>query len=551
MNNKLLVLSMAAILGLAACGDGDNGTNGNNGNDGNNGDNGNDGNNGDNGADGKDWTAVNEWYIDGQRRVTKAADISVNNDAGAAKNVILFVGDGMGISTVTAARILEGQLKGQTGEENSLSFETLPHLGLAKTYNVDGQTPDSAGTMTAMVTGVKTDVGVLSQAEGVTRGNCASTSGQNLVTSLELAAMAGLSTGVVSTARITHATPAATFAHAPERNWESDADLPAEAVTNGCKDIASQLLDFSYGNGINVVMGGGRRAFIPNTVTDAEGKNGKRLDGRNLTDEWTAKYANSTYVEDRDGFLAIDPATTDHALGLFNSSHMEYDFDRTVDGVEGEPSLAEMTAKTIDILKKNDKGFILIIEAGRIDHAHHAGNAARALYDTIALSEAVRVAMEKTSSKDTLLVVTADHSHVFTIAGYPTRGNPILGLVKGNDASGLPGVTNSTDSNGLPYTTVGYTNGRGFANLSTGGDERYGYPIEAGRVNLNYVDPQSAGFHQEALIPLSSETHAGEDVGIFASGPGSHLVQGTVEQNHIFHVINHAANLVVKAEAAQ
>lgn len=542
MNKKLLVLSMAAILGLTACGDGDNGTNGNNGND---------GNNGDNGADGKDWTAVNEWYIDGQRRVTKAADISVNNDAGAAKNVILFVGDGMGISTVTAARILEGQLKGQTGEENSLSFETLPHLGLAKTYNVDGQTPDSAGTMTAMVTGVKTDVGVLSQAEGVTRGNCASTSGQNLVTSLELAAMAGLSTGVVSTARITHATPAATFAHVPERNWESDADLPAEAITNGCKDIASQLLDFSYGNGINVVMGGGRRAFIPNTVTDAEGKNGKRLDGRNLTDEWTAKYANSTYVEDRNGFLAIDPATTDHALGLFNSSHMEYDFDRTVDGVEGEPSLAEMTAKTIDILKKNDKGFVLIIEAGRIDHAHHAGNAARALYDTIALSEAVRVAMEKTSSKDTLLVVTADHSHVFTIAGYPTRGNPILGLVKGNDASGLPSVTNSTDSNGLPYTTVSYTNGRGYANLSTGGDERYGYPIEAGRVDLNYVDTQSAGFHQEALIPLSSETHAGEDVGIFASGPGSHLVQGTVEQNHIFHVINHAANLVVKAEAAQ
>ncbi|MFT5704758.1 MAG: alkaline phosphatase [Shewanella sp.] len=539
MNKKLLVLSIAAILGLSACGDGDNGTNGN------------DGNNGDNGADGKDWTAVNEWYIDGQRRVTKAADISVDNEAGAAKNIILFVGDGMGVSTVTAARILEGQLKGQTGEENSLSFETLPHLGLAKTYNVDGQTPDSAGTMTAMVTGVKTDVGVLSQAEGVTRGNCASTSGQNLVTSLELAAMAGLSTGVVSTARITHATPAATYAHAPERNWESDADLPAEAVTNGCKDIASQLIDFSYGSGINVVMGGGRRAFIPNTLTDAEGKNGKRVDGRNLTDEWTAKYTNSAYVEDRDSFLAIDPATTDHALGLFNSSHMEYDFDRTLNGVEGEPSLAEMTAKTIDILKKNDKGFVLIIEAGRIDHAHHAGNAARALYDTIALSEAVRVAMEKTSSKDTLLMVTADHSHVFTIAGYPTRGNPILGLVKGNDSSGLAGVTNSTDSNGLPYTTVGYTNGLGYANLSTGGDERYDYPIEAGRVDLNYVDTQSAGFHQEALIPLSSETHAGEDVAIFASGPGAHLIQGTVEQNHIFHVINHAANLVVKAEAAQ
>ena len=543
MNKKLLVLSMAAILGLTACGsDGDNGANGNDGNN---------GSDGSNGSNGKDWTAVNEWYIDGQRRVTKAADTVVNNQAGAAKNIILFVGDGMGISTVTAARILEGQLKGDTGEENSLSFETLPHVGLAKTYNVDGQTPDSAGTMTAMVTGVKTDVGVISQAEGVSRGNCASTSGQDLMTSLELASVAGLSTGVVSTARITHATPAATYAHSPERNWESDADLPAEAITNGCKDIAAQLLDYSYGSGVNVVMGGGRRAFIPDTVTDAEGKTGKRKDGRDLTAEWTAKYSNAAYVEDRDSFLALDPTTTDHALGLFNSSHMEYDYDRTTEGVTGEPSLAEMTAKTIDILKKNDKGFVLIIEAGRIDHAHHAGNAARALHDTIALSEAVRVAMEKTSSKDTLLMVTADHSHVFTIAGYPTRGNPILGLVKGNDSAGVPVITNSTDSNGLPYTTVGYTNGRGFAELSTGGDERYGYPIQAGRVDLNYVDTLNAGFHQEALIPLESETHAGEDVGIFASGPGAHLIQGTVEQNHIFHVMDHAANLVVKAQAAQ
>ncbi|MCZ4336318.1 alkaline phosphatase [Shewanella colwelliana] len=543
MNKKLLVLSLAAILGLAACGsDGDNGTDGSAGTP---------GADGTDGQNGKDWSAVNQWFIDGQNRVATAQSLTPNNQAGAAKNIILFVGDGMGVSTVTAARILEGQLKGHTGEENSLSFETLPHLGLAKTYNVDGQTPDSAGTMTAMVTGVKTDVGVISQAEGVTRGNCASTSGQNLVTSLELAAMAGLSTGVVSTARITHATPAAAYAHAPERNWEADSNLPAEAVTNGCKDIAAQLLDFNQGKGINVVMGGGRRAFIPNTTVDPEGKSGRRADGRDLTAEWLSQYSNAAYVTDRDSFLALDTANTDHALGLFNSSHMEYDYDRVTSGVKGEPSLAEMTAKSIDILRKNNKGFVLIVEAGRIDHAHHAGNAARALHDTIALSEAVRVAMEKTSASDTLLMVTADHSHVFTIAGYPTRGNPILGLVKSNDANGVPTVTNSTDANGMPYTTVGYANGLGFASLETGGDERYNYVATAGRVDLNYTDTQSAGFHQEALVPLGSETHAGEDVAIFARGPGASLIQGTVEQNHIFHVMNYAADLVNKATAAQ
>lgn len=542
MNKKLLVLAISAMLGLAACGsDGDNGAAGTPGSN---------GSNGSNGSDGKDWTAVNQWYVDAQARVTKADGLSVNNDVGAAKNVILFVGDGMGVSTITAARILEGQLKGKTGEENSLSFETLPYVGLSKTYNVDGQTPDSAGTMSAMMTGVKTDVGVISQAEGVVRANCASTKDQNLVTSLELAAMAGMSTGVVTTARLTHATPAATYAHVPERDWEADSNLPAEAVTNGCKDIAAQMLDFNYGNGLNVMMGGGRRSFIPKTLIDPEGKAGKRNDGRDLTAEWLAKYTNAAYVQDRDGFLNVDVKSTDHLLGLFNSSHMEYDYDRTEAGVKGEPSLAEMTAKSIDILKKNTKGYVLIVEAGRIDHAHHAGNAARALYDTVALSEAVRVAMEKTSANDTLLMVTADHSHVFTIAGYPTRGNPILGLVKTNDANGIAEVTNSTDANGLPYTTVGYANGMGYASLATGGDERYNFPVDAGRKDLNFVDTQDVGFHQEALVPLSDETHAGEDVAIFARGPSSDLVQGTVEQNHIFHVMNRAANLVAKAEAA-
>ncbi len=158
--------------------------------------------------------------------------------------------------------------------------------------------------------------------------------------------------------------------------------------------------------------------------------------------------------------------------------------------------------------------------------------------------------MDKTSENDTLLMVTSDHSHVFTIAGYPTRGNPILGLVKSNDGSGQPSTTNSTDANGLPYTTVGYANGLGYASFAKGGDERYLHAAEIGRIDLNDVDTQHAGFHQEATIPLGGETHAGEDVAIFARGPGASLIQGTVEQNHIFHVMNHAGNLVMKAEAA-
>jgi len=99
----------------------------------------------------------NAWYSDAQTKLsaTQQANTEAVTESGKAKNVILFVGDGMGISTVTAARILAGQLEGGMGEDYQLSFETMPYSGFVKTYNVDAQTPDSAGTMTAMVSGVK------------------------------------------------------------------------------------------------------------------------------------------------------------------------------------------------------------------------------------------------------------------------------------------------------------------------------------------------------------------------------------------------------------
>ena len=206
-----------------------------------------------------------------------------------------------------------------------------------------------------------------------------------------------------------------------------------------------------------------------------------------------------------------------------------------------------MTAKAIDILDNNDKGFFLTVEAGRIDHGHHAGNAFNALSDTVELAEAVEAAMKATNPEETLIIVTADHSHVFTIAGYPKRGNPILGKVV------AVGKTEpSLASDNMPYTTLGYTNGNGFKNLGTETDADVGYKgeIVTGRVDLSDIDTTTPGFHQEALVPRSSETHAGEDVGVYASGPGAHLVTGTNEQSYLFHVMEHAADLVGKAEAA-
>ena len=450
----------------------------------------------------------------------------LNPNESTAKNVILFVGDGMGVSTITAARIMEGQLKpgNRGGEEHSLSFETLPYSAFSKTYSVNQQTSDSAPTMTAMITGVKTNDGELSVGKDVVRGekDAQVINAHKVKTLLEQAEEKGLSTGIVSTARLTHATPAACYAHTSDRDWESNADkqLPTDASV---KDIAKQLIEFPYGNGLEVALGGGRSYFLPKTLPDPEdaGKTGDRNDGLDLTQEWLSKYAKSAYVYDKTGFDAINAKSTDHLLGLFERSHMEYEFDRSTD-TGGEPSLTEMTEKAIDILSKNKKGYVLMVEAGRIDHAHHAGNAYRALTDTIELSNAVRKALEKTSTKDTLIVVTADHSHTFTIAGYPERGNPILGLVK------EPGKTEvAKDKNGLPYTTLGYTNGPGYRGAT-------------GRPDLTTIDTAAPAFLQEATIPLSSETHAAEDVAILASGPKAHLFHGIQEQSYIYQVMARA-----------
>ncbi|MCW8196560.1 alkaline phosphatase [Proteobacteria bacterium 005FR1] len=479
------------------------------------------------------------WFESGQQELQRA--IAQQANTGRAKNVILFVGDGMGISTVTAARIYEGQRRGESGEENSLAFERLPYAALSKTYNTNQQTPDSAGTMTAMMSGIKTKAGFIGVNQRAARGDCKSSLDNHAPTFLQQAEAAGMATGIVSTARLTHATPAATYAHVPERDWESDANLPESALSAGCKDIASQLLDLSVGDGVEVALGGGRRQFTPASQKDPQtGFPGARRDGRDLTAEWQDKYPQSQYVWNREQLNAVDAGKVSHLLGLFNASHLSYHQDRQNQAVE--PSLPEMTRKAIEILRKDDGGFFLMVEAGRIDHAHHAGNAQRALEDTRELSQAVETALEMTDPKETLIIVTADHSHTLTIAGYPTRGNPILGKVVSNDDRGEPEKQPELASDELPYTTLGYRNGRGFAQ-DMGGDSRYRAPINAGRHDLREVNTEDPDYHQEVLVPSEQETHAGEEVAIYAGGPWAHLFRRTHEQHYIYHVMRHAAQL--------
>jgi alkaline phosphatase len=206
-----------------------------------------------------------------------------------------------------------------------------------------------------------------------------------------------------------------------------------------------------------------------------------------------------------------------------------------------------MTVKAIELLEARGDGYLLLVEAGRIDHAHHDNNAARALHDTIALSDAVAAAHER-ADPDTLLVVTADHSHVFTMAGYPTRGNPILGLVRGNDARGEPGRY-SRDLLGERYPTLGYGNGPGYtgaSDLQPEGYKRFPHQpanFQGATRTRGDLDPglaRTADFIQAALVPLASETHGGEDVPVYATGPGAGAVRGVLELHLLFRVLAQA-----------
>lgn len=479
--------------------------------------------------------------------------------SGPAKNIILFVGDGMGITTITATRIMAGQaVNPAKGEEHELNMDKLPYSALSRTYSVNQQTPDSAPTMTAIVSGVKTKDRLIGVGPSVVQNDHTSMNATNRLRNiLHHAKRLGKSVGLVTTTRITHATPASCYAHVPDRDWEDDADVKANstnAFAAKFPDIARQLIEFGASNDlphIDVALGGGRAKFLPKEGT----KNGKRLDGRNLIAEWTNNLPNARYVGSRQELQAVEAGEVDHLLGLFSDDQMEYSVDRDTNK---EPSLVEMMSTAMEVLEKNDKGYFLMVEGGRIDHGHHAGNALRALKETIEFDDAIGQAMQRTDPGETLIIVTADHSHTLTMGGYAQRGNPILGLVKVPNDDGSPGTDHVHDHTGRPFTSLLYANGPGnvgasldevtvnkeklYREIPEGSKffkhepEKY-LGIRHGRPLLTPEVVAHTNYLQEAAIPLGSETHGGEDVAILARGPWAHLIRGVREQNYIYQVM--------------
>jgi alkaline phosphatase len=275
-----------------------------------------------------------------------------------------------------------------------------------------------------------------------------------------------------------------------------------------------------------VLLGGGRQFFLPTSA------GGKRTDGRDLTAEFVTK--GYTYVANKTQFDAAAASSTKKLVGLFTSSHMSYDIDRDS---SVEPSLAEMTGKAIDILSKNEKGFFLMVEGGRIDHALHETTARKALQDTVAFDDAIKTAIDKMKLKDadlknTLIVVTADHDHTLVLNGYAARtgkttdANPgVLGLLK-NYVTGALGA----DVDGNPFTIIGFGNGEN---------------RPATRTALTDAQVAAKTYHQEAAIPMGvgSETHGGTDVFLGAIGRGADKFTGVITNTEVFNLIRQSVGL--------
>jgi len=491
---------------------------------------------------------TDSYYHNGAAQLTMLQATQLNK--GKAKNIILMVGDGMGMSTVTAGRIYAGQALGLDGESHILEMEKLPFTAFSRTYPNDSQVSDSASTITAMLSGAKVNLRTLGVDQTVSYDDCKASKGQELQSLFELAETAGKATGLVSTARLTHATPAGAYGHVANRGWERDAVMGEEARQNECKDLAQQLIAWPYGDGLEIALGGGRENFLPQEQQDPEyeGKTGKRKDGRNLAEEW-AKQEQRDWIWNINQFQNVDFTGPEKILGLFEPSHLNYEADRAKDSA-GEPSLAEMTRAAITRLQQDEDGFVLLVESGRIDMASHGNNAARMVKDMVAFDEAVKIAREMTSSDETLIIVTADHSHGLTINGYPKRNNPILGLTISPDGAPMKGA------DGKAYTTLLYSTGPG-SNYAPADQYRtivpgkYSLSSEAkadDEFKVSRPDPakdntEALDYQQQALIPLRFSMHTGEDVPVFAEGPSAWLIRGAIEQNTLFHIMAYASGL--------
>ncbi len=409
-------------------------------------------------------------------------------------NVILLIGDGLGAGQLETARLLEH------GRDGRLFLESLPYTALVHTPSANNHVTDSAAAATALATGRKTNNGMI----GVLPD------GQPVTSILDQFKQTGRRTGVISTNMVTDATPSAFTASVPDR-W------------SGHADIARQ----QFRNQVDVLLGGGRDHFGPG-----------RQDGEDLIKQFVnAGYA---YAENRDEMLE---AGGDQLLGLFHPEYMTFASDRK-ELKSKEPSLSEMTRKAIEILSKEEKGFFLMAEGAKIDHAAHAGDLTGIWRETIDFDEAVRTAVEWAGQRrDTLVLVTADHE---TYGISATEPLDTAGLKRIHVSAQLMAerLRNSpmTDADILRIF-------KEFAGISLRNEELAEFKMSISRMKGKMYSSQRLGWEigsviarrnmagtAGSLVRENSRTtggHSANPVILFAVGPGADRFSGVLDNTDI------------------
>lgn len=387
-----------------------------------------------------------------------------------AKNIIFFIGDGMGVSHITGARIWH------KGSEGRLNLESFPITGLVKTHSSLDYVTDSAAAATSLATGVRTYNGAIAVTDPRRDPRKKS---RKLQTLLDLAKAQNKMTGVITTVTVSHATPASFYSHAKNRSLENR--------------IAAQIKDAP----VDLLFGGGRSFFYPQGYKDPLTKKlSMRRDNLNVVEELKAK--SWDYVDTRDKLRKLNILQTKKILGLFAYEELSCDLVRQKENNQHEPSLSEMLSFAIKFLKKSSNGFVLVVEAGQIDYASHRNDAENAFGELIALDRAIKVAKDMTSPEDTLILVTADHE----TGGLALNGYGSLKTIAGDNF--LTGVDELSEQR---ITSISWSSGPSGLNAKT--------------------EKHPATFYR------SSASHTAQDVPIMALGVGQEMFAGFMDNSDI------------------
>ncbi|GAM16715.1 alkaline phosphatase [Mesobacillus selenatarsenatis] len=438
-------------------------------------------------------------------QVAAKADVSKENvSQKPPKNVIVMVGDGMGIGQLEVARLME------YGKEGRLNMESLENVALMHTYSADNTVTDSGAAGTAIATGSKTN----NESIGVDEN------GNEVKSMLDAFQARGKKVGVISNNTVTDATPAAFTASVPNR-WSGQAE------------VAKQMLENEY----DVLLGGGATYFEP-----------KRHDGVDLVEKFEEK--GYTYVTDRDELNKA--GTPDKLLGLFHSSYMNYKTDKD-DVNSNEPTLNEMTKKAIDVLSNGKDGFFLMVEGARIDHASHAADFTGIWKETIEFDNTVKDVVQWAKNRnDTLVVVLADHE---TMGVSATETMDIEGL-KAIDVSPEFMAGKLVIEDGTATAESVKSVFKEYANIELTNEEvaefqdnikdaegkvyaayRTGWEIGSVIAKYNKVGVVDRAVREES----TTGGHTGNMVPVFATGTGSERFEGVLDNTEVIKLIAEAA----------